>query len=373
MRIEITVLQDELQKLKVEIWRLTFLMEAASASLGIASDVDLMYCYRLFLHRPCSPEELADWKSHPRKFSLVELTHRMFSHPEHLALREKYNSPIQVDLDGFQLFVRSDDFLVGQFIAQHKTWEPHVVAALKLILKSGCVFVDVGANVGYLSMLAATIVGESGKVHAFEPNPANCEMLALSVAANGFSQVEIHPLAVSDQESVLTLHTDTSSSLGLLLPKSQTIPALWKVCYPKSVDENGADKKLEHQVRAAPLDELLASTPRIDVVKIDTDGHEPKVLIGMRRILVEHRPALLVEFFPLGYQTFGGRQADAFLHDLRDLDYVIYNLNALNPFTPQSNEELMAAIRGPGDFVDLMALPNGFDLQPSSVSVHASP
>ncbi len=76
-----------------------------------------------------------------------------------------------------------------------KTYEPHVTNLVKGILKEGGVFLDVGANIGYFTMLAASLVKANGKVIAIEPNPQNLQLIYSSLLENHLSNVAIYPYA----------------------------------------------------------------------------------------------------------------------------------------------------------------------------------
>src|SRR5207248_7439067 len=115
----------------------------------------------------------------------------------------------------------------------------------------GVSFVDVGANIGYYSLLAASRVGEAGHVHAFEPSNRNCALLQASVDRNGFRCVDLYPFAVADRST--TLVYDAVASNGSVSEPEPGAPAL--------------DLDL---VRSVRLDDVLAGLP-VDVMKIDVE------------------------------------------------------------------------------------------------------
>ncbi len=95
--------------------------------------------------------------------------------------------PAEIKLDGYSLFVRSSDRDIGSAIAKGVSYEPHVSALLRRELARGDTFLDVGANIGYFTMMAANLVGPSGKVVAVEPMDKNLQLLYLGIEKNGFS------------------------------------------------------------------------------------------------------------------------------------------------------------------------------------------
>ena len=102
-----------------------------------------------------------------------------------------------VTLPEFKLYVRRNDFRIGAVIARTGGYMPAVAEQVRAHLGPGGVFVDVGANIGYFTVLAATLVGERGWVVAFEPNPDNCDLIRLSLAANGLTNVAVQQGAVA--------------------------------------------------------------------------------------------------------------------------------------------------------------------------------
>src|SRR5690606_15185214 len=106
-------------------------------------------------------------------------------------------------------------------------YEPHVTAEVRRLLQPGMTFVDVGANIGYFALLAASLVGAQGKVIAFEPNLENCELLRRSIAANGFDDfVHVHPYAVAEKAQFFTLDVGTSSNGRIIDFTPQAVPGI---------------------------------------------------------------------------------------------------------------------------------------------------
>jgi FkbM family methyltransferase len=152
--------------------------------------------------------------------------------------------------------------------------EKGVQRAFKKYIQQGNVVYDVGANVGFYSLLSSSLVGPKGKVYAFEPAPRNLEYLKKHVEMNCLDNVEIVPLAVSDQDAVLSFDESDSSSTG-------------------HISDTGKIK-----VEAMSLDGFVekrnAKFPNF--VKIDVEGHEMGVLRGMMRILEDkNAPVIQIE------------------------------------------------------------------------------
>jgi FkbM family methyltransferase len=152
-----------------------------------------------------------------------------------------------------------------------------VQRALERLVERGSVFFDIGANVGFFTLLGARLVGPSGRVVAFEPHPENVEKLRRNVELNSFSNVEIVACAVSD----LTGH-------GMLDARHAATAVLLS---PSNADSDEALARVE----TMSLDDFLAARPELDpgVVKIDAEGHEVEIVRGMLETL-RRTPIVLV-------------------------------------------------------------------------------
>jgi FkbM family methyltransferase len=148
--------------------------------------------------------------------------------------------------------------------------EPQVQMILVSHLRTGGVFYDIGANIGFLSVLGCRLVGPTGEVHCFEPLEENLRALRWNLDANGFTAV-VHPLALSDSAGEASMVTDGPLGRAHFGNGTATVPT-------------------------ARLDDLQLRPPT--VVKIDVEGAESLVLSGMRQILAEHKPVVLVEIHP---------------------------------------------------------------------------
>lgn len=155
-----------------------------------------------------------------------------------------------------------------------------VQQALALHLQAGGVFYDVGANIGFLSLIGARLVGSAGRVYAFEPVPANAELVRRNAALNGFSQVEVVEKALGRRSGQAELALAAYSG-GAVLAEVGTPP----------------DRAGMMTVALASIDDLVdvAGLAPPALVKIDVEGAELEVLMGMERTLATHRPVLLCE------------------------------------------------------------------------------
>lgn len=155
-----------------------------------------------------------------------------------------------------------------------------VQMALTRFLKPGGIFYDIGSNIGFFALIAARLVGPSGKVVAVEPVPRNAETIRRNVARNGFSNVQVLEIALGSGAGMAELHV-TRHPGGATLSTTDIPP-----------DATGTI-----MVQVATLDELALTEKlgRPQLIKVDVEGTELDVLMGMTRTLAEFRPAVLFE------------------------------------------------------------------------------
>ncbi len=238
----------------------------------------MYYAYRLILGREPDPDGLAHYRRLVADgLSLDRLVRSFVNSDEYRFRQDDERRPTPVDLGGYQVCVQKLDTDFAQAILATHDYEPHVRRAVRAHLAPGDIFVDIGANVGAVAFLAATIVGPAGRVIAVEPNPDNLQLLYRGIVLNGFTQVEVLPYAASDRRAVFAL-TGGTSNTHVVAARAAEAPGYF--------------------VQSVRLDDALAHLPRVDFVKMDIEGHEPQALDGFRQIVARDRPTLLVEFNP---------------------------------------------------------------------------
>jgi FkbM family methyltransferase len=179
------------------------------------------------------------------------------------------------------------------------TTEPELQRRLSGLLKNGDVFFDIGANIGFFSMIAARQVGTDGAVYAFDPVPEHVAAMRHNLAINSISHVSLSAVAVSDRNGTQTL----------FVPAESTGARLASIA-----DGNAGHRRLD--VEVATIDTMVergALRPP-DVVKIDVEGAEVEVLAGMRRTLEQYSPIVLCEMH--------GRNAE-YVRAIRSAGYLV--------------------------------------------------
>lgn len=201
------------------------------------------------------------------------------------------DAPVLVDLPGFRIYVASGDWSVGKYILDFKIHEPHVTALMRRVLKPGMVFVDIGANIGYFTLLARSVVGPTGRVYAFEPSARNCALLHLSLGANSFDDVELFPFARSDAARLYVY--DAQASNGIIM----------------RFEGNPGSLSNRTLIRSVVLDQTL-QPKRCDVLKIDVEGAEELALKGGIHTIRNRRPVVFSEFSPPNLERVSGMSGE---------------------------------------------------------------
>lgn len=179
---------------------------------------------------------------------------------------------------GRKIFLPGGDFGITPDIALHGIWEPHVEAQLRRLLKPGMRVVEVGANVGFHTLVMAEAVGPTGHIHAFEPYPRVLRLLRQTIALNRFAErVTIHASAAlhAAGEVEFAVDPDQAGSAHLAIPIA--LPAYSE----------------RFTVPTVRLDEALAEEGAVDLLRMDVEGTEGLVMIGAEA-LIARSPNLVV-------------------------------------------------------------------------------
>ena len=216
--------------------------------------------------------------------------------------------PKQIEIHGATVVLNPTDPVVSGAL-HFGVYEKAETRFFQSACRDGMTFLDVGANLGYYTALAARAVGPNGRVLAVEPDPDSFGYLEQTIAANAVGNVEAYPVAASDAPATLPLYISTNNRGDNRLYAS------------------GEDRP-QVEVAARPLDALLRENKidTVDLIKIDVQGYEPKVIAGLREtITASPNLTLLTEFWPQGIEEAGG-DANEFLQTLRELGLTLHEL-----------------------------------------------
>jgi FkbM family methyltransferase len=200
----------------------------------------------------------------------------------------------------------------------HNNWEPNETKYFASKLRPGAVVLDIGANIGWFSMVAAKHIGTAGRVHAFEPRPETARMLKRTVVDNHLqSVIQVHEQALSD----------SSGELNLVWAKGTDNPGGSFLLGSPDAKFSGHETA---RVKVGVLDEVLPDIAP-DIVKIDVEGAEPKTLGGARNALSRKKPPILSELLPEQLQRVSGRSAAQYIQQMKSLGYACYLLEDGRP------------------------------------------
>ena len=189
-------------------------------------------------------------------------------------------------VDGSRMLIDTTD-VAGRMLATSGVWEPHVTAVVRSLLRPGDVVADVGANIGYFTLLAARLAGDGGHVYAIEPSPGTYASLVDNLRRNDLRNVTPVRAAAGAEAGEATLR-DVVEGTNRGASSLRSDPERgW-----------GVRKAVEVVVPLRTLADIvpLEAWPRLRLVKIDVEGFEADVLRGLVPVLEGgHRPSLLVE------------------------------------------------------------------------------
>ena len=216
------------------------------------------------------------------------------------AIRKK-----MVNVNGLKLYLDKKDSLN---LSINTNYEPIETKFVKDKVKKGQIVVDVGANIGYYTTLLASLVGETGKVYAFEPDRENYELLKRNISANNLSNVIAENMAVSDVTCEIEMFYSNDKG-------DQRI-------------YNSNDGRSSYKVKAITLDDYFKSiNEEIHFLKMDIQGAEGMALIGMKTTINKNKSILLnVEYWPYGLEKCGFGSYNL-LKLLESLGLDFYDLN----------------------------------------------
>jgi len=217
-------------------------------------------------------------------------------------------------------------------------YEPNTMLALRRLLRPGGTFIDVGANVGLFSMIAAAWVGKSGRVYSAEPSRREFQRLSENLRLNDLRHVTAIRQALGDRSGTATLRVARFPNAG-----QNTLGA--------SFGNSGVRAERLETVEVTTLDQLVRDRGPscVDVVKLDVEGAEAAALRGAQGVLRDLRPALIVEIAPAALAQNQSSPAEV-LEQLRAAGYTMWRIDSDATLSPLADDAV-------GDEGNIVALP----------------
>ena len=271
---------------------------------------DIAKIYKKYLLRDPDREGLIHWINQisNNQISLDELEENIKNSPE-FQLANQFKQGFTNTSEGFDLWVDPNDEILSRSVVYDKVWEPATSKLIKDVIHSGDTGIDLGANIGYFTILMANLVGSSGKIFSFEPAPLNFKILQKNVQQNHLENVVLEQSAVGDTDGKIKLYLSNTNS-G------------WHKVFPTQfIDYEVSEKNID--VNICSLDKVFANK-KIDFIKMDVEGYEWNAIRGGKRIFEEnHDIKLIFEFFPMALRA-NGVKPDSILKYLLDVGFHIY-------------------------------------------------
>ncbi len=211
--------------------------------------------------------------------------------------------PPLLSIEGGEVILDSSDAAVSGQLALG-VYEKTEVDLFRKTVPSGATVVDIGAHIGYYTVIGAHRVGSTGRVFSFEPEPHNFSFLEKNIAHNTLAHVVAIPIGLADVSGERTLYVNATN----------------KGHHSFGDDTHAGEKTL---IPLDTLDHALAAygSPVVDIIKMDIEGAEPLALKGMHETIARSPHLILfTEFYPEAIRRVGGNPLQ-FLHDLKNLGF----------------------------------------------------
>jgi FkbM family methyltransferase len=225
---------------------------------------------------------------------------------------------------------RPTEGVIVSYLRQGGLYEPEVATLFTRAIQAGDTVLDVGANIGFFSILASRLVGPGGTVVAFEPGPDNLERLAINLALNDAANVTVVDHPASNGVEIVTFHLNSDNEGGHSLWDPGEHP------HHQKSRENARSIVMTTTTIDAEVTRLGLAPPRL--MKIDTEGAEHRVLEGTANLLREFEvPYIIAELHNFGLERLGSSQ-DKLRGFMADFDYdtfLLYTDGSLPKLVPR--------------------------------------
>lgn len=210
------------------------------------------------------------------------------------------------NVEGHKMFLDSEDILD---LSVWGVWEPLETELFKKEIKKGDVVLDIGAHIGYYTLIFAKLVGGNGQVYAFEPDPENFALLKKNVEINGYKNIVLVQKAVSNKTGKIKLY----------------------LCEDRKVDHSiydPHDSRKSIDIEAIRLDDYFKDYKgKIDFIKMDIEGAEEGVIQGASSLLQKNKNVKIVtEFLPIALRR-SGIEPKEYLKLLIKHGFSLYHIN----------------------------------------------
>lgn len=241
-----------------------------------------------------------------------------------------HGGPLPIDAGGVKMYISHPSAGVS-----YLSKDRYMDYLFQRVVAPGETVLDIGAQFGYYSLLAARKVGERGKVYAFEPEPANFELLRRNVELWGHRTIITVNKAISDRNDKALLYVADSPGEHSLIQND---------LHPQ--------KRAIH-AESTTIDTFLKNQP-VHVIKIDIEGAEPLALRGAKTTIAQNdRLVIFTEFHPLMLRK-GGIDPDSFLRELETMGFQVKIINEQASRLVSISHDVLSNIYSQGAHVNLL-------------------
>lgn len=245
-----------------------------------------------------------------------------------LARNLKRKKDVEIVVRGQKMYGNTMDRIAAMLFWKYSTLEDYETTLMKEFIKEGMKVIDIGANIGYHTLQISQLVGKTGQIIAFEPDPENYRLLIKNLESNNCKNVTLYQKAVGNFNGDLKLF----------------------FCEENRGDHrifDSGDQRQSFVVKSVRLDDFFNNTDSFDVIKMDIQGAEPLAFEGMKRFLSRHQKLVVFcEFFPDVFVNYNYR-AYEFLTKIEELGFLVFVINdherKLDQFT---KDEIIEMCRG---------------------------
>lgn len=204
----------------------------------------------------------------------------------HINIRMLKRREVIRKVNNYPMILNFDEEGLSRHLIIHREREIGETETVKKIVRPGMCIFEIGANVGYYTILMGKLVGKTGKIYAYEPYPRSFDILTRNIKLNGLTDiVEIYNLAVSGESTIKKLHLGKASNVHSL------------------VDYKTGDNDADYiEVKTKDIKEILVESYRkIDLIRMDIEGHERELFSRLSNDVRPVLPArIFFEIHPLG-------------------------------------------------------------------------
>lgn len=253
--------------------------------------------------------------------------HRIFNYLfKHNYLRLDHQPVVEPLIGNFKIKCDTNTWIGAQIVYLGE-YEDYIKATFKNHINKGDTVLDIGANIGFHTLYFSELVGNTGKVIAFEPILSTFSVLTTNVKLNDFENIILKNIALGDENKILEIYVDNNN---------------------QNPGENNLFTKGNTLIDCKKGDDILANV-KVDFIKIDVEGYELFALKGLFNTLQNHRPKIVFEY-DKNYQLKNNEKATVLFDYLSQFDYSFYKIERKSMLKLTNFDMISSA--------DILAIPN---------------